>query len=178
VIVYTLGHSTLELGAFLHLLESHGIAGIVDVRRFPGSRRHPHFASEALSGALTSAGVSYEWLPSLGGRRKARGDSPHVGWRVEGFRSYADHMESEEFTSGVARLLAIAAERPSAVMCAEALPWRCHRQLLADALVVRGVEVRHVMGRKSETHELTAFARVDGERLIYDRAPQGRLPGV
>ena len=178
MIVYTLGHSTLELGAFLHLLESHGIAGIVDVRRFPGSRRHPHFASEALSGALASAGVSYEWLPSLGGRRKARGDSPHVGWRVEGFRSYADHMESEEFTSGVARLLAIAAERPSAVMCAEALPWRCHRQLLADALVVRGVEVRHVMGRKSETHELTAFARVDGERLIYDRAPQGRLPGV
>ena len=178
VIVYTLGHSTLELDAFLELLGSHGIAGIVDVRRFPGSRRHPHFASEALAAALGAAGVAYDWLPELGGRRKSQADSPHVGWRVEGFRSYADHMESREFAGGLTRLLAIAAERPSAVMCAEAVPWRCHRQLLADALVIRGVEVRHVTGRTVAAHRLTAFARVEGERLVYDRLGQARLPGV
>jgi len=178
VIVYTLGHSTLDLDAFLRLLARHGIAGIVDVRRFPASRRHPHFARDALSAALAAAGIAYDWLGALGGRRPARPDSPHVGWRVEGFRGYADHMESPEFAGGVTRLLAIAAARPSAVMCAEALPWRCHRQLLADALVVRGSDVRHVTGGASEPHRLTAFARVDGDRIVYDGDMQPRLRGV
>jgi uncharacterized protein (DUF488 family) len=179
VIVYTVGHSTLELGAFLERLAQHGIAGIADVRAFPASRRHPHFAREALSAALATAGVAYDWLPALGGRRKARPDSAHVTWRVDGFRAYADHMESPEFASGVARLLEIAATRPTAVMCAEAVPWRCHRQLLADALVVRGVEVRHVTsGTAVQVHHLTPFARLDGERLVYDRSSQGRLAGV
>jgi uncharacterized protein (DUF488 family) len=179
VTVYTLGHSTLDLAAFLDRLALHGIAGIADVRTFPASRRHPHFAREALSAALAQAGIAYDWLPALGGRRKARADSPHVGWRVEGFRGYADHMESAEFTSGVARLLVIAATRPTAVMCAEAVPWRCHRQLLADALLVRGVEVRHVTGASPpQAHRLTPFARVEGDRLVYDRTAQGRLSGL
>jgi uncharacterized protein (DUF488 family) len=179
VIVYTLGHSTLDLTAFLERLAQHAIAGIADVRTFPASRRHPHFGREALAAALASAGVAYEWLPALGGRRRARADSPHVGWRVEGFRGYADHMESDDFANGVARLLDIAAARPTAVMCAEAVPWRCHRQLLSDALVVRGVEVRHVTGPSAPSvHRLTPFARVDGTRLVYDRTAQGRLAGV
>ena len=178
MIVYTLGHSTLGLDEFRHLLARHGIGGIADVRRFPASRRHPHFGREALEAALAVARVAYEWLPALGGRRPARKDSPHGAWRVEGFRGYADHMESPEFAEGLARLLAIAGDRPTAVMCAEALPWRCHRQLLADALVVHGVEVRHVIGATAEPHRLTPFARVEGERIVYDRASQSRLPGV
>jgi hypothetical protein len=179
VIVHTLGHSTLALDAFLERLAGHGIAGIADVRRFPMSRRHPHFAREALAQALDGGGVAYDWLPELGGRRNARPDSPNVGWRVEGFRGYADHMESAEFASGLERLLALAAHRPTAVLCAEAVPWRCHRQLLADALVVRGVEVRHVTGpAAAQVHRLTPFARVDGTRLVYDGATQQSLPGV
>jgi uncharacterized protein (DUF488 family) len=179
VIVYTLGHSTLELDAFLERLAQHGIAGIADVRTFPASRRHPHFAREALSRSLADASIAYDWLPALGGRRRARPGSPHVAWRVEGFRGYADHMESAEFAEGLARLLDVAGRRPTAVMCAEAVPWRCHRQLLADALVVRGVDVRHVTGpAAAQPHRLTPFARVEGERLVYDRATQGRLSGV
>jgi uncharacterized protein (DUF488 family) len=179
VIVYTLGHSTLDVAALLALLAAHGIAGIADVRRFPASRRHPHFSAEQLAPVLAEAGVRYDWLPALGGRRTPRPDSPHVGWRVPGFRGYADHMESAEFADGLDRLLGLAADRPTAVMCAEALQWRCHRRLVADALVVRGVEVRHVLGpTKVEPHVLTEFARVVGTRLVYDAVPQPRLPGV
>jgi uncharacterized protein (DUF488 family) len=179
VIVYTLGHSTLPLDAFLGLLSGHGIAGIADVRRFPASRRHPHFARDALATSLTAAGVAYAWLPELGGRRTPRPDSPHVGWRIEGFRGYADHMETSEFAGGLTRLLEIAAARSSAVLCAEAVPWRCHRRLLADALLTRGIEVRHILGPKTvDPHRLTEFARLDGHRVVYDRRAQARLPGV
>jgi len=178
VTVYTLGHSTLDLDAFLTLLARHGIAGIADVRRFPASRRHPHFGREALAASLAAAGVAYDWLPALGGRRPAHAGSPHVGWRVEAFRGYADHMESAEFADGLARLLVLAAARPTAIMCAEAVPWRCHRQLVADALVARGIEVRHVIGAAANPHRLTAFARVDGDRVVYDRTTQVRLPGT
>jgi uncharacterized protein (DUF488 family) len=178
VIVYTLGHSTLALDELLGLLERHGIRGIADVRRFPASRRHPHFARAALAGALEAAGLAYEWLPAMGGQRSARPDSPHVGWRVEGFRGYADHMDSPEFAAGLARLLVLGAGQATAVMCAEAVPWRCHRQLLADALVVRDVEVRHVIGASVDPHRLTPFARVDGDRIVYDRTTQSRLSGV
>ena len=175
--VYTLGHSTLDLDAFLALLARHGIGGIADVRRFPASRRHPHFGREALAASLAAAGVAYDWLPALGGRRPAHEGSPHVGWRVEAFRGYADHMESAEFAGGLARLLELAAARPTAIMCAEAVPWRCHRQLVADALVARGVEVRHVVGAAENPHRLTGFARVEGDRIVYDRSGQPRLPG-
>lgn len=179
MVVHTLGHSTLALDAFVGLLARHGIAGVADVRRFPASRRHPQFAREALAAALEAAGVAYAWLPELGGRRRPRPDSPHVGWRIEGFRGYADHMETAEFTAGLARLLALAATRPTAVLCAEAVPWRCHRRLLADALVARRVAVRHVLGpTRADPHALTEFARLDGERVVYDRRAQPRLPGV
>src|SRR5262245_24012481 len=177
--LYTIGHSTLAIEAFAALLDCHGIAGIADVRRYPGSRRHPQFESEALSRALATGGRAYGWLPDLGGRRTPHPNSPHVGWHVEGFRAYADHMESDEFAQGLTRLLAIAAQRPTAIMCAEAVPWRCHRQLLADALVVRGLEVRHVLGPgPSHTHALTPFARVEGDRILYDRATTPRLRGL
>jgi uncharacterized protein (DUF488 family) len=179
VIVYTLGHSTLDVAALLALLAAHGIAGIADVRRFPASRRHPHVSAELLAPVLSDVGIRYDWLPALGGRRAPRPDSPHVGWRVAGFRGYADHMESGEFAGGLDHLLGLAAARPTAVMCAEAVQWRCHRRLIADALLVRGVEVQHVLGpTKLEPHTLTEFARVVGTRIVYDAVPQPRLPGV
>jgi uncharacterized protein (DUF488 family) len=179
VVVYTLGHSTLPLAAFLALLAGHGIGGVADIRRFPASRRHPHFAGDALAASLAAAGLAYAWIPELGGRRTPRPGSAHVGWRVEGFRGYADHMETPEFAAGLAKLLGLAAARPTAVLCAEAVPWRCHRRLLADALLAHGVEVRHILGPRSvDPHHLTEFARLDGHRVVYDRRAQPRLPGV
>jgi uncharacterized protein (DUF488 family) len=170
VIVYTVGHSTLALTDFLALLAAN-VDALADVRRHPASRRHPHFAREALAESLVAAGVEYRWLPGLGGRRHGRPDSPHVAWQSASFRAYADHMETPEFLREIDGLLALACTRRTAVMCAEAVPWRCHRQLIADALVARGIEVRHVVGRgvAPEPHRLTSFARLDGERVTYDR---------
>ena len=172
--VYTLGHSTRTVAELLALLDAHRIRGIADVRRFPASRRHPQFAREALAETLAAVGVRYDWLPALGGRRPTRPDSPHVAWRERGFRGYADHMETEEFAGGLAALLALAGERPTAIMCAEAVPWRCHRQLIADALVVRGLAVLHVIDRApARPHTLSRLARLDGGRIVYD---VGHLP--
>ena len=169
VTVYTAGHSTLALEDFLRLLRANDIAAIADVRRYPASRRHPHFGRERLAAALADAGIGYVWLPGLGGRRRGRSDSPNVAWQNESFRAYADHLESDEFCAALAELLAFAAERRTAILCAEAVPWRCHRQLIADALLARGIEVRHVTGPSTATpHRLTPFARVEGERVIYD----------
>jgi uncharacterized protein (DUF488 family) len=174
VVVHTLGHSTRPLADFRSVLAAHGIAGIADVRRFPASRRHPHFARDALARALAEDGRHYEWMEALGGRRDPAADSPHVAWRNAAFRAYADHMDGEVFRGGLERLLVLAAERPTAVLCAEVVPWRCHRQLIADALVVRGVEVRHVIDHEPPAlHRLTAFARLEGSRLVYD---VGHLP--
>jgi len=170
VVVHTLGHSTRSREEFLELVRVHAIGAIADVRRFPASRRHPHFARPALAEALDLAGVSYVWLPGLGGRRHGRADSPHVGWRNPSFRAYADHMETPEFEAEIARLLELARERPTAVLCAEAVPWRCHRQLLADALLARGIAVRHITGAgPAAEHRLTPFARLDAGRVVYDR---------
>ena len=178
MVVYTIGHSTRTLAELLDLLGTHGITGVADVRRFPASRRHPHFGREARALALPAAGVAYDWLPELGGRRPARPGSLHTAWRTDAFRGYADHMDSPEFEAGVARLLALAARRPTAVMCAEAVPWRCHRQLVADALVARGVEVRHVLDRApTRLHRLSSLARVVGERVVYDVGQQLPLGG-
>jgi uncharacterized protein (DUF488 family) len=176
VVVHTLGHSTLTLEDFLRLLEAQAIDAIADVRRYPASRRHPHFVREPLAASLDSRGIAYVWLPALGGRRDARPDSPHVAWRNAQFRGYADHMDGAEFRDGLAALLRLADDHRVAVMCAEAVPWRCHRQLVADALVARGIEVRHVTGRgEPEPHRLTPFARVDGDRVVYDRGVPGTL---
>jgi uncharacterized protein (DUF488 family) len=169
VVVHTIGHSTLTAERFIGLLRRHGIAGVADVRRFPASRRQPHFGREPLAAALAEAGIAYAWLLGLGGRRRGRPGSPHVGWTSPGFRAYADHMETPEFREALECLVALAEARPTAVMCAEAVPWRCHRQLIADALVARGAVVLHVVGeRPPEPHRLTPFARRQGERLLYD----------
>ena len=176
MVVHTLGHSTLALDDFLALLAAHALDTVADVRRFPASRRHPHFAREPLAASLAARGIAYSWLPALGGRRDARPDSPHVAWRNAAFRGYADHMDGSEFRDGLEALVRLADGRRAAIMCAEAVPWRCHRQLIADVLVARGVEVRHVTGRGApEPHRLTPFARVDGDRVVYDRGVPGML---
>ena len=165
---FTIGHSTHDIQVLLALLRRHGVSGVADVRRFPGSRRHPQFAREALAQALPARGLRYAHLPELGGRRRARPRSANDGWRQEGFRGYADHMTSEEFAAGLARLEALAAVAPTAVMCAEAAWRRCHRRLVADALVARGWVVDHIAveGRLSR-HALTPFAHVAGGRVSY-----------
>jgi uncharacterized protein (DUF488 family) len=170
VIVHTIGHSTLPLADLLGLLAAQGIRNVVDVRRYPASRRHPHFARESLAAALAEAGIAYRWLPGLGGRRSGRRDSPHVAWQSASFRAYADHMETAEFRRELNELIELARTGPTTVMCAEAVPWRCHRQLIADALVARGIDVRHIVGHGDpQEHRLTPFARLDGERVVYDR---------
>lgn len=169
MVVHTIGHSTHPLDEFLALLATHGVSAVVDVRRHPGSRRHPHFARDALAASLADAGLGYTWMPELGGRRRARPDSPHHAWREDSFRAYADHMDGAEFQEALALLMAIAAERPTTVMCAEAVPWRCHRQLIADALLARGVEVRHIVGPgTAKPHTLSKHARLEGTRVVYD----------
>ncbi len=170
--LWTVGHSTHGLEEFLALLRVHAVATVADVRRYPASRRHPHFAGGPLARALADAGLGYLHLPGLGGRRPARRDSPNRGWRSAGFRGYADYMQTDEFEGHLATLLARAAAAPTAIMCAEAVPWRCHRQLVADALVVRGREVRHILGAApAQPHVLTPFARLDGTRLTYPGPP-------
>jgi uncharacterized protein (DUF488 family) len=172
--VRTVGHSTLPLARFLALLAAHGIERIADVRRHPVSRRHPWFARTALEPALAGAGIAYAHLPELGGHREPRPDSPHVALRVAPFRGYADHMESGEFAAGLARLVALARERRTAVMCAEARWTECHRRLLSDRLVADGAEVVHVReGAEPERHALHPLARIDGGRLLYARASPG-----
>jgi uncharacterized protein (DUF488 family) len=173
VAVYTVGHSTRALSEFLALLDAHGIRRIVDVRRYPGSRRHPHFARATLAEALAAAGVDYRHEADLGGRRTGRADSPHTAWRSAGFRAYADHMESAAFAAALARLLELGRGAATAILCAEAVPWRCHRQLIADALVTRGGEVRHVLGPgPAVPHVLHPAAQVlENGRLLYAGAP-------
>jgi uncharacterized protein (DUF488 family) len=167
-LIRTIGHSTRERDELVALLRAHRVDALADVRRFPGSKRLPHFNAEALGEALPAAGIAYEHYPELGGRRSRLPGSPNGGWENAAFQGYADHMASEEFTRGIARLEAWAGERRVAVMCAEAPWWRCHRRLLADALLVRGWSVRHILGsERAPEHELTEFAQVDGERLTY-----------
>ncbi len=166
----TLGHGTLTAGELARLVGEAGIAVVIDVRRYPGSRRHPHFAADEMAAGLPERGLGYRWIPSLGGRRTPAPDSPNVGLRNEQFRAYADHMASEEFAEGAAELSALAEENAVAIMCAESVWWRCHRRLLADHLVlVSGVPVEHLFhdGRLVE-HQPTAEARRAGDHVIYD----------
>lgn len=167
--ILTVGHSTRTAEAFLGLLQAHDVTGVADIRTVPRSRRHPHFSREALARFLAQHGIEYVHLAGLGGLRKPRRDSPNAGWRHEGFRGYADHMGTREFAEALDALLAFAGERRrAAVMCAEAKWWQCHRQLVADALVARGIEVCHIMSaREAPCHELTPFARVTGSTVHY-----------
>ena len=166
--IMTIGHSTRTAADFLALLRKHGVTGIADVRTVPRSRRHPHFSREWLSVFLPENGVAYTHLAGLGGLRKPARDSINRGWRVEGFRGYADHMQSEEFAAALRELLAFAERCQAAVMCAESKWWQCHRQLIADALVARGVEVRHILSAgEAPPHQVTPFARVEGAQITY-----------
>ena len=164
--VFTVGHSNRTLEEFVPLLWAAGVATLVDVRRFPKSPRHPHFSSPVFGRSLQKCGVGYEWIEELGGRRRARPDTHNEGWRNKGFRGYADHMESAEFEAGLRRLVKVA--QPFAIMCSEAVPWRCHRWLVSDALLVRGAQVFHLVGPGTpRRHELTAFARRRGTTVRY-----------
>lgn len=175
--IYTIGHSTRALPELVELLCTHGVRRLVDIRRFPGSRRNPQYGQETLRTALASAGIEYLAEPGLGGRRRLQPGSPNGYWRDAGFRAYADYMAEPEFGEALERLSAGAADAPTAIMCAEAVPWRCHRQLVADALVVRGHEVTHVLGPGSaRPHVLNPAARVapDGSLTYPGEAGEGK----
>lgn len=174
-VIWTVGHSTRTLEAFLDLLAHQGIGAIADVRRFPGSRRHPWFGSEAISGSLATAGIAYRWLPQLGGRRRPQPGSPNGGWRNTAFQGYADHMTSAEFRAGLEQALALASTHRAALMCAELPWWRCHRRLISDLLVHRGWTVLHILDdNPPKPHPASTAAVAAGQDLIYPPM-QGQL---
>ena len=169
--LYTIGHSTRSIGEFIALLREHGIELLADVRSIPGSRRVPQFGKEVLQSSLESAGIEYRWLPELGGRRKTSPDSRNTAWRHPAFRGYADYMQSEEFALALDELANIACAVPTAIMCAEAVWWRCHRSMIADAMKWAGFEVLHIMAPgKAVEHPWTAAARVVEGELSYESA--------
>lgn len=184
--IYTIGHSVHSIEAFVALLHPHGVTQLADVRTIPKSRRHPQFVGEALAVSLPAAGVAYRHYPGLGGLRKPHRDSRNSAWRVQGFRGYADYMETDEFRAALESLITWASgpDSRTVVMCAEAVWWQCHRQLIADALVARGIEVRHITSAtKASPHTLTDFARVEGDRVSYPGLslvdePDGRQPNT
>jgi uncharacterized protein (DUF488 family) len=166
--VLTVGHSNRPLEEFVRLLRAHGATLIVDVRKMPGSRRNPQFGRDTLPQALRQAGIGYVHMPGLGGLRRRRPDSPNTGWENASFQGYADYMLMPEFQQSLEELLGRAGGERAALMCAEAVPWRCHRSLIADALVARGVAVEHILGApRTQPHVLTPWARVQGTRIIY-----------
>jgi uncharacterized protein (DUF488 family) len=166
--IWTIGHSTRELEEFLGLLAKFGVEVVADVRSFPGSRRHPQYGKEALEASLRARGIAYHWLPALGGRRRTSAGSPNTAWRNPAFRGYADYMSTAEFALGMRQLLQMASQARTVIMCAEALWWRCHRSLIADALCVRDVEVVHIIDERHErVHPMTSAARIVEGKLSY-----------
>jgi uncharacterized protein (DUF488 family) len=166
--IWTVGHSVRSVDDFVSLLAEASIEVVADVRSFPGSRKFPQYGREKLQATLQAHAIRYCWLPALGGRRKASPDSPNTGWRNASFRGYADHMSTAEFTDGLDQLIEISTQARTAVMCAEALWWRCHRSMIADALCVRGMEVIHILDAKhSVEHPMTKPARVIEGVLSY-----------
>ena len=166
--VWTIGHSTRTIDEFLAVLDAHRIEVVVDVRRFPGSRRLPHFQAEALEAALATHDMDYEWTPALGGRRRPDSASPNDGWRHPAFRAYADHVATEEFAAGLFELLMIAHGLRTVVMCSEVLWWRCHRRIISDVVTSLGGEVLHIRDAgAAERHRLAAPARVVRGVLTY-----------
>jgi uncharacterized protein (DUF488 family) len=181
--VSTIGHSNRSIEEFIALLKQNGIACLIDIRTVPKSRHNPQFGQDQLPRSLLDAGIEYRYLAGLGGLRHPRPDSPNGGWRNTSFRGYADYMQTAAFAENVDAVIALAQDRRCALMCAEAVPWRCHRSLVADALLVRGIGVEDIIGPQKPTpHKLTPFARVEGTRITYppesarqDEA-QGSLP--
>lgn len=176
--IYTIGHSTLTVHEFLARLKAHGIERLVDVRTVPRSRHNPQFNRAELARRVRNTRRSYRWLKGLGGLRHARKDSPNAGWRNASFRGYADYMQTAEFATYLNRLIVLAGQKRTAFMCAEALPWRCHRWLVSDALTVRGLKVFHIMGSgKPRPHRLTSWAKVSRGKITYPQ-PAEELVGV
>ena len=167
-LILTVGHSTRTLETLIHLLQSHQVTLVVDVRTIPRSRHNPQFNRETLPDSLCAAGIDYEHMPGLGGLRHTRADSPNMAWRKASFRGYADYMQTDEFEERLNALMDRSRKNRMALMCAEAVPWRCHRWLIADALAVRVVPVEHILsGVRTQTHVLTPWARVRGTHLTY-----------
>ncbi|MET8616959.1 DUF488 family protein [Streptomyces albidoflavus] len=172
--IHTLGHSTREFDEVVRMLRAHDVTLLADVRRFPSSRKHPQWNQEAVTGALPP-GIGYRWLPRLGGRRHTPKGVPseNGAWRVKAFRDYADHMAGEEFAEGLDEVLDLAARERVALMCSEAVPWRCHRRLITDALLVAGAEVEHILSETSvRPATLSEHARVTDGRLTYPPPPE------
>jgi len=164
----TIGHSTHPIEEFVRMLHAHGVETLVDVRTIPRSRHNPQFNRETLPESLRAAGIEYVHMEGLGGLRHARRDSVNTGWRNLSFRGFADYMQTPEFVAALQQLIELARVRPTAIMCSEAVPWRCHRSLIADALTVRGIPVKHIMtAANREPHTLTPFAHVDGDKITY-----------
>lgn len=167
-VVLTIGHSTHKLAEFIGLLQAHGVRCVVDVRTVPRSRHNPQFNKTSLPRTLKKTGINYLHLPGLGGLRHAQRDSPNAGWRNAAFRGFADYMQTPEFAENVAELIRLASQGGIALMCAEAVPWRCHRSLIADALLVRGIRTEHILSTtRRQVHTLTPFAKVEGATITY-----------
>ena len=166
--IFTIGHSTRTLDEFVDLLEAYGVTLVVDVRSVPRSRHNPQFNKETLPDSLKLAGVKYVHMPDIGGLRRAKPDSVNTAWKNKSFRGYADYMQTKEFTEQLLNLIAFARENTVAIMCAEAVPWRCHRSLISDALVVRQVNVKHILTKDNAiTHRLSEWAKVEGTKITY-----------
>lgn len=167
-VVYTVGHSTRSFEELVDLLRAHGVERLVDVRTIPRSRRNPQFNRDTLGPALRNRRIAYRHMKALGGLRRTSPDSVNAGWRNTSFRGYADYMQTDDFDDALERLIELAEEKATAIMCAEAVPWRCHRSLIADALIVRGYEVRDIMTEKSaKPRKLNPMAKVDGTAITY-----------
>jgi uncharacterized protein (DUF488 family) len=167
-LIWTIGHSNHPFETFLELLKAHGVKQVFDVRTLPGSKKYPQFNKETLSKSLREKGIGYRHLKNLGGLRRPLPDSINQGWKNASFRGYADYMQTEAFEEHLGKLILSAQKKPSTIMCAEALPWRCHRSLIADALAVKGIEVRHIMSKtQAKLHVITNFSKIDGKRITY-----------
>ena len=176
--ILTIGHSTHPIEKFLELLAVHGVEQLMDVRTIPKARRNPQYNTDALAEALQAAHIHYRHMPGLGGLRHARRDSVNTGWRNMSFRGYADYMQTAAFEESLADCLALAKRERVALMCAEAVPWRCHRSLIADALIVRGIDAREITsGVRTRPHVLTPWAKVSGTRVTYPAADAAQPGG-
>ena len=169
-LVLTIGHSTRPIEEFIRLLQAHSVERIVDVRTIPRSRHNPQFNKESLRATLKKAGIGYKHMPGLGGLRRTTAASVNVGWRNASFRGFADYMQTPEFTEALEKLIPLAGKNRAALMCAEAVPWRCHRSLIADALLVRHIPVEHIMSlSRRQVHAITPFAKVRGKKITYPK---------
>ncbi len=168
--IHTIGHSTHTIEEFIGILAAHGIEQVIDVRTIPKSRHNPQFNSDELKKSLKENGILYEHMPALGGLRHAKKDSLNMGWENASFRGFADYMQTPEFAEGLLKLIELSDTKKTALMCAEAVPWRCHRSLIADALTVRGIPVLDIMSKTSvKPHSITPWARVEGTSITYPK---------